>query len=82
MIEDNLLEKLVDIEVPPIPENLDRQMHRRLNDRLLATHLIDIAVFFLSAAIHFSQALFDLVRFSLTGVVETGVKKEQEDIEP
>jgi hypothetical protein len=64
----NLLEQLAEIEVPTLPAEFDRKVHRRLNHRLLLSHLADLAVRGLPFAfLHFLQALVGLVTFSLTG---------------
>ena len=71
-MENHLLEQLGEVEVPPLPKDFDRQVHSRLNSRLLVAHLADLALRGLPTAVmHFAWAWVGLVRFSLTGRFET-----------
>ena len=62
----NLFDELAEMEVPPAPAELTRDVHRRLNSRLLAAHLVDFALRALPYAwLHFSAALFGAAKYSL-----------------
>jgi len=62
------LEELALLEVPAPPAEFDRQLHRRVNQRLIAQHLADLVLRAMPwAMLHLGQALLGLVRFSLTG---------------
>jgi len=64
----NLLEQLGDAEIPPLPKDFDHQVHRRLNDRLLVVHLVELLISaFPMALAHFSCAVSALLRYSLSG---------------
>ena len=68
----DLLEQLADTEVPPLPVDFRRRVHRRLNHRLLAVHLGDLLVRGLPFAItSFAQALFGLIHYSASGQYPT-----------
>ncbi len=66
----DLLEQLAELPVPPppSPQQFDRAIHRRINDRLIVGQLVD---FFLRgfgfAALHFARALIGLLRLTFTG---------------
>ena len=65
---DDLLEQLTKSEVPPVPESLDRQVHRRLNRTLLVIHILDFVLRGIPyAALQLARAVMGLVAFSLTG---------------
>ncbi len=67
----NLLDQLADVEIPPPPDNFDRNVHERLNGRLLLMHTFEFATsVFLYAIITFAQALFAAATFSLSGQYE------------
>ena len=40
----DLLERLAEVEVPPPPQELDRNVHQRVNKLLLIAHLGDLAL--------------------------------------
>lgn len=65
---EDLLEQLARHEVPARPVNLRRQVHQRLNPRLLALHLAEFATrAFPYAMFYFFKALTGATVFSLTG---------------
>ncbi|MFM7034163.1 MAG: hypothetical protein ACKOYJ_03065 [Planctomycetia bacterium] len=64
------LEQLARIEVPPVPEGrtLRAAVHRRLNPRLLAMHVVEFAVgAMIWALVHMTAALAAALRYTLTG---------------
>jgi hypothetical protein len=64
----NLLEQLTKSEIPPPPPDMRRQVHRRLNQWLIAAQMGDMLLrAFVYAAGHFAQAVVSLIFFSLTG---------------
>ena len=64
----DLLERLGEADVPPVPTNFESQWHDRVNNGLLAAHLADFIVHALPyACIEFSKALWHLLAFSATG---------------
>lgn len=64
--EVDLLEQLRQQEVPPVPSTFDEEVHQRVNHRLVVSHLADLALHAMPAALfEFAKALVGLVRFSL-----------------
>ena len=64
----NLLDQLADTEIPSLPTNLNRQVHRRLNIRLMLGQFFDLMIRGLPYTFfHLAQALLGLVSFTLTG---------------
>ena len=64
----DLLELLSQPDVPPVPETLELQVHRRVNHWLLIYHGIDLVFRGLPyAAFHLARAVLGLARYSLTG---------------
>jgi hypothetical protein len=62
------LEQLALMEVPEPPVEFDRELHRRLNRRLITQHVTDLVLRVMPWAIlQMGQALLGLLRFSLTG---------------
>jgi hypothetical protein len=54
----DLLEQLAELEVPPPPAGLDRQVHQRVNRSLLVLHLLDLGLRAMPWAMwHLSRAL-------------------------
>ncbi|MGD9647311.1 MAG: hypothetical protein AB7U73_16480 [Pirellulales bacterium] len=63
-----LLDRLNEAEVPPVPANFESQLHDRVNNGLVTAHLADFVVRALPAAfIEFAKALSYLLAFSITG---------------
>ena len=68
----SLLESLAEREVPPVPADLNRRVHERLNQALLVSHLIDLTWGGLPfVAVHFFRAVGHLLVVSLTGRFES-----------
>jgi len=64
----DVLEQLAELEVPSKPVDLQRDVHKRLNARLLSLHLAELALRALPYAfVCFSEALAGLVSYSATG---------------
>jgi len=64
----DLLEQLSQSEVPPPPDEFDRQFHQRLNQSLLFGHLVELAFRAIPFAFgFFLQAVIGLLVLSLTG---------------
>lgn len=40
----DLLSRLSETDVPPIPEEFDAEIHQRVNQRLVVSHVLDFAV--------------------------------------
>jgi len=73
----NLLDQLAEVEIPSPPEDLDRQIHDRLNSRLLFGQFGDFALRGLPYAFfHLTQAMIALIRISLIGDYEEPQKKD------
>jgi hypothetical protein len=67
-----LLESLAEREVPPVPADLNRQVHERLNRALLVSHLIDLTLGGLPyLAVHILRAVGHLLLVSFTGRFES-----------
>jgi hypothetical protein len=66
----DLLEKLADVPVPPAPppQQFDRGIHQRINNRLLLGQIFDFTLQgFGFAALNFSRAMLGLLRLTFTG---------------
>lgn len=62
------LEQLALVEVPEPPAEFDRQLHHRLNSRLIVQHMADLVLRIMPwAMLQMGLALLGLLRFSLTG---------------
>ena len=62
----DVLEKLADTTVPPVPPEFDRSIHDRLNTVLVVEHLFDLALRGVPYAIgHFAEAVGALIAASL-----------------
>jgi len=71
----DLLERLADRPVPPAPAapRFNAQVHQRLNKRLLAGQLADLAVRGFGFAIwHLAHAAGGLLKLTLSGEFEPG----------
>ena len=67
-----LLESLAEHEVPPVPADLNRRVHERLNRGLLVSHLVDLTLGGLPfLAVHFCRAVGHLLFVSFTGRFES-----------
>ena len=65
---ENYLDQLARTDVPPLPADFDRRLHRRLNGRLLLVHLADLGLRGLPWAMgHFLRAVAALVAYSAQG---------------
>jgi hypothetical protein len=64
----DLFEQLSQSEVPPPPDEFDRQFHRRLNQSLLVGHFVELGVRAIPFALgFFMRAVIGLLVFSFTG---------------
>jgi hypothetical protein len=66
----DLLDRLADLDVPPVPTAVQftAGVRRKLHPRLLAAHVAGFALQALPwAAVQFVEAVLAAVRFSLTG---------------
>lgn len=67
----DLFEQLAAVEVPPVPEQFDDEVHSRVNRVLLATHVAEL---FLASApfavARFARAFVGLIAFTVTGKVD------------
>ncbi len=64
----DLFEQLAETKVPPVPEEMDQNIHQQLNWRLLVSHMMDL--FFRGMPLvcfHFGHAVLGLIKFSLLG---------------
>lgn len=67
-MSNDLLDLLSGDEVPDSPRSLSKQVHQRLNPRLLGFHLAEFAVLAVPFAFfHFLKALAGALVFTLTG---------------
>ena len=76
---DDLLQQLADVEVPVPPDDFDRQVHQRLNVRLLLAHLAELALCGLPMAfLYFSRAFLGLVIYSVTGRFDVDRRRDRD----
>ncbi|HVX14404.1 MAG TPA: hypothetical protein VHC22_24670 [Pirellulales bacterium] len=67
-MNDDLLERLAETTVPPLPADFDRAVHQRLNRTLVVGHLIDFAVVALPMALaEFARAVAAAALYTLSG---------------
>lgn len=68
----SLLETLAARGVPPVPADLNKQVHQRLNRALLAAHLMDLAVGAVPyLAVYFLRAVWHWIGSTFTGRFES-----------
>jgi hypothetical protein len=64
----DLFDQLAEVEVPPPPGDFDRSLHARLNQSLVAQHVVDFGLNALPAtAVELLRAVLGMVAFSITG---------------
>ena len=64
----DLFNQLADSDVPPVPPQLDVQVHRRLNSALLTAHLLEFAWRALPQTLGtFLGSVAHLIMFTATG---------------
>ena len=79
-MNNNLLEQLGEFEVPPLPNDFHGQIHRRLNDRLVITHLADLLLRGLPLAmLEFVRPVVSLMLFSLSGKMDNKLTDDDMD---
>lgn len=76
-MNNDLLEQLSEFEVPPLPNDFHGQIHRRLNDHLVITHLADLLLRGLPLAMfEFVRPVVSLMLFSLSGNMDNKLTDE------
>lgn len=64
----DLLERLAESEVPPLPADFDRSVHQRLNQALLVGQFVEMFFRTLPYALaHFALGVLGAVTFTLSG---------------
>lgn len=64
----DLFELLAEPEVPPVPEALNRGIHRRLNKALVGLHVAEFVLKASTFALaHFGRAVLELLIFTFSG---------------
>jgi len=67
----DLFERLADLPIPAPPPTFNKALHQRLNNRLLAGQLLDLAVRGFGFALwHLARAGVGLLTLTLTGKFE------------
>jgi hypothetical protein len=69
----DLLERLAELPVPPAPapQTFDREIHKRINSRLIVGQLSDLLLHGFAFAVgHFAKAMLGVIRLTLTGKFE------------
>jgi hypothetical protein len=71
----DFLEELAEAPVPPPPDTFNRALHERLNRRLLAGHILDLALRGIGfCLVHFARALAGFFALTVLGKYEGGSK--------
>jgi hypothetical protein len=71
----DFLEELAEAPVPPPPDTFNRALHERLNRRLLAGHILDLALRGIGfCVVHFARALAGFFALTVLGKYEGGSK--------
>jgi hypothetical protein len=76
----DLLEQLAELPVPPAPppQTFDREIHRRINSRLIVGQVFDLSLQgFTYASANFAKALLGFARLTLTGKLD-GPKNDRD----
>jgi hypothetical protein len=72
----DFLEELAEAPVPPLPDTFNRALHQRLNRRLLAGHILDLALRGIGFCLmHFARALVGFFALTVLGEPERGSKR-------
>ena len=67
----DFLEELAEAPVPPLPDTFNRALHDRLNRRLLAGHILDLALRGIGFSfLHFARALAGFFTLTMLGKFE------------
>ena len=65
---EQIADRLVDTDVPPVPERFEAGVRRKLHPRLLASHVVEFAVFAMAAGLwHMATALVAAMHYTLVG---------------
>jgi hypothetical protein len=77
-MNDDLLERLAETAVPPLPADFDRAVHQRLNRTLVVGHLIDFAAVALPMAlVEFARAAIAAALYTLSGRYPTTTNTQE-----
>jgi hypothetical protein len=72
----DFLEELAEAPVPPVPAAFNRALHERLNRRLLAGHMLDLALRGMGYTLsHFARAAGGLLMLTISGKFERESKE-------
>ena len=64
----NPIDELGKLEVPPVPDTFEAQLHRRVNHRLLLLHIAEFLLRSVPyATLHFFKAVAGTIVFSVKG---------------
>jgi hypothetical protein len=67
----DFLEELAEAPVPPVPVSFNRALHERLNRRLVAGQMLDLALHGMGYTIaHFTRAMGGLILLTVSGKFE------------
>ncbi len=76
----DLLEQLAESDVPPVPRELERSIHDRLNTLLVVGHLSDFLLRAIPHAVaHFAEAVGELAASTLGGRPPSRSSRPPED---
>ena len=71
----DIWETLSTTDVPPVPAEFDREVHHRLNDRLLWSQVAELVFLVVPyALVHMVQAVCGLLQFTWSGRFSTRSK--------
>jgi hypothetical protein len=71
----DFLEELAGAPVPPVPVAFNRALHERLNRRLLAGHVLDLALRGMGYTLgHFARAVAGVLMLTISGKFEPDSK--------
>ena len=70
-MQPDFLEELAEAPVPPVPVSFNRALHERLNRRLVAGQMLDLALRGMGYTLaHFARAMGGLVMLTISGKFE------------
>ena len=75
----DLFDQLAEADVPPPPPQFDHQLHKRLNQTLIAMHVVELCMRCLPwCLMQFSQAIIGAIRYTVTGRYVSGPRRRSD----
>ncbi len=79
--DDDFFSQLAVGEIPPVPDEIETQVHKKVNAVLLATHVFEFAFFAIPLACYaFGESVVHFLLLSLTGQMNNDKDIEREQL--